>query len=62
MLFKSAGSLMVERSLLEAKWNAEVARQTAAANKLNLYKDDYEDPLSKAIMNESKVVIRRYEP
>jgi len=42
MLFKSAGSMMVERSLLEAKWNAEQARQTAALNKLNLYKDDYE--------------------
>jgi dCMP deaminase len=26
-----------------------------------IYKDDYEDPLSKAIMNESKVVVRRYE-
>jgi dCMP deaminase len=26
-----------------------------------VYKDDYEDPLSKAIMNESKVVVRRYE-
>ena len=27
-----------------------------------IYKDDYEDPLSKDIMNESKVVLRRYEP
>jgi dCMP deaminase len=27
-----------------------------------IYKDDYEDPLSKAIMNESKVIVRRYEP
>jgi len=27
-----------------------------------IYKDDYEDPLSKNIMNESKVVVRRYEP
>jgi deoxycytidylate deaminase len=27
-----------------------------------IYKDDYVDPLSKAIMNESKVVVRRYEP
>jgi len=27
-----------------------------------IYKDDYEDPLSKAIMNESKVLVRRYEP
>ena len=27
-----------------------------------VYKDDYEDPLSKAIMNESKVAVRRYEP
>ena len=27
-----------------------------------IYKDDYEDPLSKDIMNESKVVVRRYEP
>jgi len=26
-----------------------------------IYKDDYEDPLSKAIMNETKVVVRRYE-
>jgi dCMP deaminase len=26
-----------------------------------IYKDDYEDPLSKDIMNESKVVVRRYE-
>ncbi len=26
-----------------------------------IYKDDYEDPLSKAIMNESKVVVRRFE-
>lgn len=26
-----------------------------------VYKDDYEDPLSKEIMNESKVVVRRYE-
>jgi len=25
-----------------------------------IYKDDYEDPLSKSIMNESKVVIRRF--
>ncbi len=27
-----------------------------------IYKDDYVDPLSKDIMNESKVVVRRYEP
>ena len=27
-----------------------------------IYKDDYEDPLSKDIMNESKVIVRRYEP
>ncbi len=27
-----------------------------------IYKDDYVDPLSKVIMNESKVVVRRYEP
>jgi dCMP deaminase len=27
-----------------------------------IYKDDYVDPLSKEIMNESKVVVRRYEP
>jgi dCMP deaminase len=26
-----------------------------------IYKDDYVDPLSKDIMNESKVVVRRYE-
>ena len=26
-----------------------------------IYKDDYEDPLSKAIMDESKVVVHRYE-
>jgi dCMP deaminase len=26
-----------------------------------IYKDDYEDPLSKAIMNESKVIVRRYK-
>jgi hypothetical protein len=43
MLFRSAGSMMVERSLLEAKWNAERDRMTAALNKLDLYKDDYED-------------------
>jgi len=27
-----------------------------------IYKDDYEDLLSKDIMNESKVIVRRYEP
>jgi dCMP deaminase len=27
-----------------------------------IYKDDYVDPLSKEILNESKVVVRRYEP
>ena len=27
-----------------------------------IYKDDYVDPLSKDIMNESKVIVRRYEP
>jgi dCMP deaminase len=27
-----------------------------------IYKDDYIDPLSKDIMNESQVVVRRYEP
>jgi dCMP deaminase len=27
-----------------------------------IYKDDYVDPLSKEIMSESKVVVRRYEP
>lgn len=27
-----------------------------------IYKDDYEDPLSKDIMNESNVIVRRYEP
>lgn len=26
-----------------------------------IYKDDYEDPLSKAMMDESKVIVRRYE-
>jgi dCMP deaminase len=27
-----------------------------------IYKDDYVDPLSKGIMNESKMIVRRYEP
>ncbi|MDD1743688.1 MAG: dCMP deaminase family protein [Methanomassiliicoccales archaeon] len=27
-----------------------------------IYKDEYEDPLSRAIMNESKVIVRRHAP
>ncbi|OQB57129.1 MAG: hypothetical protein BWX98_01618 [Candidatus Aminicenantes bacterium ADurb.Bin147] len=52
MLFRSTGAAMVKRSLLEAKWNADQERQAAALNKLNLYKDDYEDLILAAMKKE----------
>lgn len=41
-LFDKIGNRVVQGSLLEAKWQAEQARQQAALDKLDLFKDDYE--------------------
>lgn len=43
MLFKSAVPQAVERSLIAAKWHADRERQEEAADKLDLYSDDYEE-------------------
>lgn len=40
-LFQSQAARFVEQSLVRAKWDAEAERMTEAANRLDLYSDDY---------------------